>query len=303
MLTSIATTLSVAACAGLLGGDGSPVSFERGPDRLAIRVDGRPFAVYIWNDPAIRRPFFAHVRSPGGVPITRNHPPIEGRDATDHATMHPGVWLAFGDINGTDFWRNVGVVEQAGFVEEPRLDPDGGRFAVRNRYLADGRLVCEELRRIRIRTTPRGTRIDWRSEFTGPAPFAFGDQEEMGLGVRVATDRIVTRGGAITDSEGRTNEREIWGRAADWCDYSNRQAGILLMPDPANFRRSWFHVRDYGLMVANPFGRQALTRGEPSRVEVAPGTTFTLGFRLIVHDGAIDGAAAYREFAESGGPE
>ena len=28
--------------------------------------------------------------------------------------------------------------------------------------------------------------VDWASEVTGPAHFSFGDQEEMGLGVRVA---------------------------------------------------------------------------------------------------------------------
>ena len=31
-----------------------------------------------------------------------------------------------------------------------------------------------------------------------------------------------------------------------------RHAGVTLMPDPATFGRGWFHVRDYGLMVANP---------------------------------------------------
>ena len=32
------------------------------------------------------------------------------QDLDDHPTMHPGLWLAFGDINGADFWRNKGRV-------------------------------------------------------------------------------------------------------------------------------------------------------------------------------------------------
>jgi hypothetical protein len=46
------------------------------------------------------------LRAPSGVAVTRHHPPIAGSDATDHDTMHPGVWLAFGDLNAQDFWRN-----------------------------------------------------------------------------------------------------------------------------------------------------------------------------------------------------
>ena len=38
------------------------------------------------------------------------------------------------------------------------------------------------------------------------------------------------------------------------------------MPGPGNFGRSWFQARDYGLLVANPFGRRYFTGGEPSRV-------------------------------------
>jgi hypothetical protein len=76
---------------------GSPVSFEPGKDQLVIQIDGKPFATYVWDDPSIKRPYFAHVRSPRGVPVTRNLPPVEGKDATDHATMHPGLWLEKGE--------------------------------------------------------------------------------------------------------------------------------------------------------------------------------------------------------------
>jgi len=111
----------------------------------------------------------------------------------------------------------------------------------------------------------------------------------------VATDLSVKSGGVITSSEGRKNEKQVWGRQADWCDYSGTVGGIMLMPDPQNFRRSWFHARDYGLLVANPFGRQAFTKGEPSRVVVEKGSTLTLRFGVLVHDENLDRQAAYDE--------
>ena len=51
---------------------------------------------------------------------------------------------------------------------------------------------------------------------------------------------------------------DYW-RPADWCDYdgiiNQRQVGVTLIADPQNFRPSWFHARDYGLLLANAFGR------------------------------------------------
>jgi hypothetical protein len=272
------------------------VSFEQAPGTLRIEVHNKPFATYVWNDPIIRRPFFSHVHTPSGAQVTRTHPPVEGKDATDHATMHPGLWMAFGDLSGADFWRNHADVTHVAFVEPPRVTQTTGHFAVKNHYIADGRLICEEVCRITVRPAPEGTWIDWSSEFSAPDEFTFGDQEEMGLGIRVATPWTVTHGGRIRDSEGRTNEREVWGKQADWCDYSNtingRSMGVLIVPHPGNFRRSWFHARDYGLLVANPFGRKAFRQAQESMVTVKPGETFRLRFAVLIHAGELDVKAA-----------
>ena len=73
------------------------------------------------------------------------------------------------------------------------------------------------------------------------------------------------------------------------------------MPGPQNFRRSWFHARDYGLLVANPFGQNAFTKGEKSRVTISAGEKFTLEFGVLVYEvpsGAIlNIAAAYQSYA------
>ena len=137
-----------------------------------------------------------------------------------------------------------------------------------------------------------------------PGPEWFGDQEEMGFGVRVATPITEKNGGLITTSTGGKTAKATWGKAFDWCDYSgligDRRAGVTLLPDPANFRPSWFHNRDYGLMVANTFGRQAMKQGNVSRVEVKKGETLRLRFGVLLHsatpDQNADLAAAYRDF-------
>jgi hypothetical protein len=273
-----------------------PVAFDRKDGRLHIQVGGKPFATYVWEDGKVLRPYFAHLHAPNGTPVTRTHPPVAGKDPTDHPDMHPGLWLAFGDLSGADFWRNKGVVEHAGFVEEPAATKDGGTFAVRNRYRAGEKTVCEEVCRIGISVRPAGYLIDWSSEFTGPADFHFGDQEEMGLGVRVATPLTVKNGGQIVNGDGAKNEKGVWGKQADWCDYRGAGVGVALMPDPGNFRRAWFHARDYGLLVANPFGRRAFTKGEEGKVVVRKGETFRLRFGVLVHSGEVDVGAAFADW-------
>ena len=298
--------LPIALALGLPAPAGAepPVAFDQKDGRLLIRIDGRPFATYVWKDGTVRRPYFAHLHAPNGVRVTRTHPPVAGTDPADHADMHPGLWLAFGDLGGADFWRNKGAVEHAGFVREPKVTNDGGMFAARNRYKAGDRTVCEEVCRITVTMKTDAYLVDWATEFTAPEDFHFGDQEEMGLGVRVATPLTVKNGGRIVSSEGRENEKGVWGRPADWCDYrgtiDGKAAGVALLAHPGNVRRPWFHARDYGLLVANPFGLRAFTKGEESKVVVKKGEAFRLRFGVLVHAGAADVKAAYEEWRIAG---
>jgi hypothetical protein len=273
------------------------LQFTQLEDRVRISDGSQPLATYVWRDPEIQRPYMAHVRTPGGVQVTRNHPPIEGQDRTDHATFHPGVWLAFGDISGADFWRTKSSVVHQDFAVSPHTDARGGGFTVRNAYIADGQTVCKETCRIRFDLCPGGYAITWDSTFSGDREFAFGDQEEMGLGVRVATPLAVKSGGRIVDSEHRVNESQVWGQQSVWCDDSGtidgKHVGVTLFADPRNFRLPWIHARDYGLLVANPFGENAFTKGAKSRVIVRPGETLQLRFGVFVHEGDVEPSAAF----------
>lgn len=278
----------------------SPLSFEQKATSLQIKINGKPFATYVWEDRTVLRPYIAAVHAPGGAQVTRTHPPVEGKDATDHATMHPGLWLAFGELGSADFWRNKGFVKHVEFIEKPTANKSGGSFAVKNRYMSGEKTLCEEICLIRISVRPGSYLIDWTSTFTGPEDFFLGDQEEMGLGVRVATPLTVKNNGQIVNSDGARNEKQVWGKQADWCDYrgviEGEPTGVTLMPDPKNFRRCWFHARDYGLLVANPFGQNAFTRGEKSMITVRKGESFRLRFGILIRSGKTDIAAAYKDW-------
>ena len=98
-------------------------AFTEQPDRLVITHATRPVAHFVFKDEQILRPHFAHVHTPDGTQVTRTHPPVAGKDAVDHATMHPGLWLAFGDVSGNDFWRNKATVRHERFTGAPTVTP------------------------------------------------------------------------------------------------------------------------------------------------------------------------------------
>ena len=74
----------------------------------------------------------------------------------------------------------------------------------------------------------------------------------------------------------------------------------MIMPDPANFRPSWWHNRDYGVFVANPFGRGAMKQGEKSAVTIKSGEPFRLRFGVWLHSTPVstntDLPSAYRDY-------
>lgn len=291
-------------------GDAARVDFRRQKTRVVVTVGGEPIATYSYYDNEIHRPYFAHLRGPHGIQLSRNFPPIEGEDPTDHPLYHPGLWMAFGDISGSDYWRNKAHVVHDRFLQQPSAGSGEGGFAVRNRYMAQddpSRVVCREDCVFRFAVRPAGYLITWDSTFQSDHAFAFGDQEEMGLGIRVASPIRVEAEGTIIDAQGRSNEAEVWGNAAAWCDYRGPMAGYLagmtIMAHPSNFRPSWYHSRDYGFLAANPFGRHAFGKGPPSSVVVEPGDSLRLRYGVLLHVGPAgtppDLHAAYDDYVRS----
>ncbi len=290
------------------------ITFESHGHEMGILVDGAPFATYVWEDDVLPRPYFAQLHAPGGEQVTRNYPPhpVHDRGNDDHGTYHPGLWLAFGDINGADFWRLQARVRHIKFLESPVCEKGVATFTVLNQYEGgDGKEICRERCRYTLRKTEWGFLLQSESTFiAGEHDVRFGDQEEMGLGFRLATDLRVAHGdGTLRNSAGGENEKGTWGKEAAWCaGYGVRGAnyvGAILMPHPDNFRGSWFHSRDYGLVTANPFGKKAMTGPHDGDVKadstlVKKGETlelaFGVGFFSLLSQQDVPLEAMYRDY-------
>lgn len=263
------------------------------PDtKLEILVDDHQLATYVYRDAQISRPYFANVRFPGGPQLTRNHPP-RADDLMDHADFHPGLWLAFGDVNQHDYWRLKAKIEHLALKILPSADDESPSFEVRSRYLStDAKsTVCIEVSRFSFAVRNSDVIMDWSSTIMAEDnDLVFGDQEEMGLGLRVASVLNVKSepGGHILNADGLRDEAAVWGKQSLWCDYSGvvqgKFSGIMLIPHPDNRRPTWWHARDYGLLVANSFGAKSTTsRQVPSNLMVKKGDSLLLKYRIVLH--------------------
>jgi hypothetical protein len=304
MTTCLYGIMATLFCLLATPGWAADLSVQQAPGDLRFLAGDTVIARYVYQDEEIHRPYFCDIRTLDGIQVTRNNPPVEGQDPTDHGEYHPGAWLAFGDLSGADNWRNKAPVLHARFVEKPLADAEGFRFAVENTYHSnDGKeTVCREVARYRLVVrADKGWFLISDSTFSSEkADFYFGDQEEMGFGIRVATPMMVGNGGEIISSGGLRNEDEVWGKTAAWCDYrgvvQGKKVGVCILPHPENVHASWFHARDYGLLLANPFGRNAFTGGEKSKVVVPKGEALRLRFGLWMHGDEKSPPAVYRDF-------
>jgi hypothetical protein len=276
-------------------------------DRVVIhQVDGaqaHALATFVWKDSlVVSRPYWMHLRSPDGYLLTRNFPPLASVDATDHETMHPGLWLSFSGLSGSDFWRNKAAVRREGWIEEPFVKEGVAGWSMKFSYSCDQdpNRPIDEVSQWRLVEGKVGHWLFWDSTFYPQGEAIFADQEEMGLGIRMATELSVKKGGTIRNSLGGVNEAGVWGKQAAWVDYSReingRRRGIVMVPHRENFRACYFHARDYGLLVANPFGERSFTGQGDGTDRVVHPDHRRLRVGIYLYSGEIDPALLVEEY-------
>ncbi len=278
------------------------VRLDDGDGQVEVRIGGSSFTIYHYGEKWVR-PFLAPVIGPYGAGVTRGYPVYPAPGETDDHPHHKSIWIAHGELNGTDNWS-----EEPGHAWQIHRrfnalesGPVFGRIAEEldwvNREKTE--VVLKEDREIRIYALPDSMRIvDLKISLTAPGkPVLFGDTKEAGLlSVRVATSMDGTGSGRIETGEGAIGEAEAWGKKAPWCDYAGPVAtpwgmlwsGIALFDHPGNLRypTNW-HVRDYGLMTANCFGLHDFfnLREKPGDYTLPAGESLVFRYRIYIHPG------------------
>ncbi len=216
-------------------------------------------------DPADKRPFLFPLNGPSGVSLTRmGHP----HDPVGHS-HHNSQWVAHHDVNGVSFWGDTSPAQIRHVrVEEFEDGKDAASATVLNSWGDTNRVHLFERRRMTVIPQSDGEWLlvlDLRLE-ASREPVVLGKTPFGITAVRMAKSiGVHDGGGAIRNSEGGVNEKEVFWKSARWVDYcgaiaSNVVEGITLFDHPANpGHPAVFHVRDDGWMGASLTFTNAIT--------------------------------------------
>jgi hypothetical protein len=167
-------------------------------------------------------------------------------------------------------------------------------------------LLLDEKRTIKFMAFPDGSRgVDLTVALKphGNDPVTLGDTKEAGL-CSVRVTKAISDTATLTNSAGKTGEADTWGKPAEWCDISGKidgkTYGVAVLDHPSNPRHpTRWHVRQYGLLSANPFGLHDYEKlkDKPGEMKLEPGKMTTFRFRVVFHEGDAKNASLAEKFA------
>jgi hypothetical protein len=227
-----------------------------------------------------------------GVNVLRGYP-LEDRagEARDHP-HHTGIYHAFGDVNGKDYWSKVAIENRK--VVRKTAGPAFARIVVENAWGED--LV--ETQDVLVLNAGPDAVLDWTFTLTAAnGPVILGKDAKMAkegsFSVRVGKE-LSAKGDApdmMLDSLGNRGEKLIRQNAAPWVDYvgdfAGKRLGVSLMNHPDSWRYpSTWHCRAYGLFAVNPwYVGEAKNTGRPGPHTLEKGQSLVLKYRVYVHAG------------------
>ena len=261
-----------------------------------VSIGGVNFTTYNFSK-KLPKPYFWPVKSPAGDIMTRELVPMdyvrpkkgEKRKRLDHP-HHRGIWVSVDEVNHIEFWGEKGkIVNQS--VENVTTSLNPAKLKVVNHWMGeDGKPLLIETTIISIYAN-RLMAYDITLA-AAEKEITFRDTKEGLLGFRMVDSMNEKVGDGISiNNHYEVNMKGCWGKNADWVDYfgtvNKKTVGVSLFDNPKNFRKSRYHVRNYGLFTISPFGDKAYTRGEDTAKELtlAPGKSIRLQYGLYIHAG------------------
>jgi hypothetical protein len=290
------------------------VQISKSDATLRIEIGGKLFTEYHFKD--VPKPYYYPLLGPGELAMTRKWP-MENPPGEEHDHKHHrSLWYGHQSVDGLDFWDEepkACKTVHTGF-QEIKSGPQVGIIKSTDNWVAqDGTVVCTDERTFRVYNRPDDQRLfDFDITLHAPADkdVVFGDNKDGTMAMRVAEsmrlmhDKNQPGQGHIVLSTG-LRDQETWGQRADWCDYygpvDGKTVGIAIFDHPSNPRHpTWWHVRDYGLFAANPYGVHDFEKKPKGAgdLTIPAGKSLTYRYRFYIHQGTEQDAQVAQHYSD-----
>ncbi|QDU12073.1 PmoA family protein [Gimesia aquarii] len=276
--------------------NGASVQITQKGSKVNVSIDGKPFATYNTGRD-LPKPFFSPVRAADGTIITRSLV-----DPEDHP-HHKGIWVAVDEVNEVDFWAEKGKIRNSR-VKIIKASGNPAVMRVVNQWQgSDGKPIVTENTVISIYANRL---LTYNITFTaGAKSVVFEDTKEGLFGIRLPNGMREKEEGSVENNTGIKGTKDNWGKPTEWIDYygplNGKVYGVTLMDSPQNYKKSRYHVRNYGLFTISPFGDHAYTnKKQPTDPKhLKAGEKLNLKYGIYIHSGNTQQgqvAAAYQQF-------
>jgi hypothetical protein len=291
------------------------VKLSRQDEQIEVTIDGKLFTSLHFkkSEPKV---YLYPVVGPTGVGVTRDFPmrdnPVEKDNKRQDHPHQRSFWTAWGDVRigdfkekGYDFWaeRSGGPRQVLTRVARIQSGPVFGEVEAEIEWRnPEGQRLLTEHRTYRFFAGDADQRvIDQKNVFKcNDMDVMFADTKEGGIfSIRLAVtmDELGTKTpsdvrGRMFNSKGGSGAKEVWGKPAEWCDYvgplEGRTVGVAVFDHPENLHHpTTWHIRDYGLFTANPFGLRDFTgdKDKDGSQVWKKGESGEFKYRAVLHKG------------------
>lgn len=290
------------------------VKFTQGKDRIAVEIDGKPYADFFLSADG-NKPYVYPLRTASGILVTRHFPMEEFPGETKDHPHQRGMFFSHGEVNGYNFWATEASQKnpkRARMALKRVAEAKGGKKSGSVKAVFDGldpqgKPIMTETRTITFYSDPKLRIIDYENKIDAIDTLKFGDTKEGTFGIRLATSLNEDRTGKMVNAEGKETEKNVWGKRSPWVDYfgqvDSQTVGVAIMDHPSNPRHpTYWHARAYGLFAANIFGVRDFTgdKTQDGSLTLESGRSLRFRYRVVIHPGdvhALNLAAMYKEYS------
>jgi hypothetical protein len=268
------------------------ITAEKIKDIIEIKINENVFSRYVMSD-SEKYPYMFPLNGPSKGSVTS----MRNADYPHHSSL----FISCDRLNDGNYWYEGLERGQILSVRADIIESGGDKVVIENECIwrrEGGSSPVFDKRRISV-NAPSGkkTFVDFDIILTMLDDVTILKTGHSLFSARVAPDYAVQNGGKIVNAEGKTGEKETYGKKSAWVDYYGKRGGeyegIAILQHPSNDLLPPWWTRNYGFFAPDP----AAWPENGESLSFNKGESIKLRYRVIIHSGDTEEAEIAKEYS------